>query len=99
MSNTLRKVLYKEWIPIEMIKNIEKGFSSPKKGTGCYEETFSNKGLFHQWVVTTDEHSDTRLQAIIELPDGTVELIPPHVLKFVNKNTVDKYKNEDGDIF
>jgi len=80
----LRNVLIREWVSA-----VYEG-GKQKAGTGCYSQDFTATGVFHQWVM--DSYMDgytnggtltSELKAVVELPDGTVDLIHYGRIKFV----------------
>lgn len=80
----MRKVLISKYIPIEY--TILGGVKVRVSGTGCWGP-LEVEGLFHQWgVESTDggESVATDTVAIIELKDGTVRLMPPSKIRFVD---------------
>ena len=54
----MRKVKFKKWIPVEYEKT-GKTYPYPEKlrvsGTGCYSSEFTENGLFHQWINSSEE--------------------------------------------
>lgn len=82
----MRKVLFKRWIPIEYIQ-ADGGRRQPVKDTGCFEPEFNGSGFFHAWGSEADDQGEAGIAtvtiALVELPDGTIESVYPHVLKFV----------------
>jgi len=78
----LRKVKFKKWIPSE--RKLMDGRYYTVSDTNCYEEEYSQDGFFHQWI-TREEGDGTNIFAIIELPDGTIKIVQPHVIKFINQ--------------
>lgn len=86
MKGSLRKVMFKKWIPIQYSES-EAGISKPINNTGCWEHEFSSSGLFHQWGVNyemSNEGFGNYTVAIVELPDGTIEQVIPSNLKFID---------------
>jgi len=80
-KETLRKVLIKKWILSEYIENAFNKKVS-KEGTGCFEEDFNTKGLFHEWNSHGDD-GNREIVAIVELENGEIELTPSHKIKFL----------------
>ena len=82
----MRKVLFKRWIPRELVKVEGKHFETTKLGTACWSE-FKYEGLFHQWgnACTEGETSFGNYSvALIELSDGTIEEVLPTNIKFID---------------
>ena len=82
-TETYRKVKFKKWIPAV----IYPGFRLPEKGTGCWENEFTNEGLFHQWASAYKESSagyGNYTVALVELPTGEIESVLPSNLKFID---------------
>ena len=80
----MRKVLIKEWIPAELIK--EENWSYPKQGTACWSE-FKTEGLFHAWGVNSEEVEGGALNysiGIIELSNGEIKEVLPSNIKLLN---------------
>ena len=81
----MRKVLFKKWIPRE-IEKFQLG-ERTKKGTGCFMEEFTEKGLFHQWAAAYEEGSagfGNYTVALIELPNGEIVQMLPSNIKFIS---------------
>ena len=54
---------------------------------GYFETDFLNDGIFHSWGFESQDNGEQVIMdsiAIIELPDGSVEMIRPDRIKFVN---------------
>jgi len=82
----MRKVLFKRWIPRELVKVEGKHFETTKLGTACWSE-FTYGGLFHQWAnasIESDQGNATYTVGLIELSDGTMEEVLPTNIKFIN---------------
>jgi len=80
-----RKVLFKKWIP-KIVEGTE-WMSKAKEGTNCWEQDFTNNGLFHQWAAAYEESSEgfgNYTVGLIEMPDGTIESVLPMNIKFVD---------------
>lgn len=80
--------MFNKWIP-RVYEEIEGGFKV-QQGTDCFEKDFPNAGLFHQWAnnyESSDEGFGNYTVALVELPDGTIEQVLPHNLKFVDLPT------------
>lgn len=80
----MRKVLFSEHIPVEYVTL--GGNKVRVSGTGCWGP-LAVEGVFHQWgFESTDggESVATDTVAIIELKDGTVKLMPPSKIRFVD---------------
>ena len=92
----MRKILYKKWIPAIMEKSIG-GFSEiPRKGTQCWEDSFSHEGIFHQWASAYEDSGagfGNYTVALVELSDGTIIEVLPYNLIFIKpviyKNVMD----------
>ena len=81
----LRKVMFKRWIP-KVDQKTELG-TKAKEGTNCWEENFSNAGLFHQWASACEESREgfgNYTVALVEMPNGTIEEVLPSNLKFID---------------
>ncbi len=81
----MREIKFKKFIPV--IWEIANRVKTQKKGTGCWEDGFSGKGLFHQWASDYDEYETNAgnfTVALIELKDGTVQKVTPENLKFTD---------------
>jgi hypothetical protein len=79
----MRKVIFKRFIPTQYIGYVGEG--KIVKGTGIYEEGMPNPGMFHRWVTCDDPVTKKiTLMAVIEISDGSVELIRYDKLKFVD---------------
>lgn len=82
----MRKVLFKRWIPRELVKVEGKHFETTKLGTSCWSD-FDHEGLFHQWgsaYVDSNDTYGTYSIALIELPNGTMEEVLPTNIKFID---------------
>lgn len=80
----MRRVEFKEWIPIEWVPTPMGSGNERKDGTGCWTD-FTGAGLFHQWANAYEEFESgpgNYTVAIIELPDGTIKEILPSNLRF-----------------
>lgn len=80
----MKKVLFKRWIPIAY--ETSDAFSKMIKGTGCLESDYTHEGIFHRWgldFAETNGGTGSYSVAIIEMPDGTIELILPQYIKFI----------------
>ncbi len=78
----MRKVLIKEWVPIEHDKETKRQIP----GTGTWSKDFTGEGLFHQWAAAYEESSagfGNYTVALVEMPDGTIREIYPVNVKFV----------------
>ena len=85
----MRTVKFNRWTPIEY-KTVEDGGVSRKtkvEGTGSYQKDFPNIGTFHHWGVGYEEFEQgigNYTVAIIENLDGTIEVIHPGDVKFID---------------
>lgn len=86
----MRKVLFKNWIPVEY-NVIDKGEFCEKKervpNTGCYSSEFIENGLFHQWINSSEEGnigSIIYVVAIIETKNGEILELPSNAIKFTD---------------
>lgn len=87
----MRKVKVKAYIPAEYPEgthsaNQDREGHYPKKGTGCYSDDFTIDALFHQWttgIFPADNGMGSGVEAIVELMDGTIEVVYFRNLKFV----------------
>lgn len=55
--------------------------------SGYFEDDFNSEGTFHAWGFEIQDNGDQMVSdsvAIVELPDGTVQLIAPTKIKFIN---------------
>ena len=78
-----RKILFKKWVPIRWADD-----AAHKRiaGTGCWEEEYTQAGLFHEWgsdYETLEDGVGNYTIAIIELPNGEIVEILPSNIKFV----------------
>jgi hypothetical protein len=77
----MRKVRFNRFIQPVFI---EKGNGRElQAGTAMWQTDYPNEGEFHIWGVKGDGEGGTNTMAIIELPDGKVEEVYTHQLKFV----------------
>lgn len=89
----MRKVIFKTWIPVEF--NItDKGESFERKvriaGTGCYSKEFSEVGLFHQWINSSEECNGdviTYVVAIVEKLNGEILELPSNAVRFTDTSS------------
>lgn len=83
----MKKVLFKKWIPQQMVTVEGKMHSTRKEGTGCWEVDFTHEGLFHEWGVSHIEGDNgfgNYSIALIQIPDGTIQEVLPSNLKFID---------------
>ena len=89
----MRKVIYTEWIlgvETEDYKNADFAASLDLdrfvEGTNCYIE---KEGLFHGFFPVPIENNDfsygNYTEAIIETEDGSIVLVPPSNIRFIDK--------------
>lgn len=54
--------------------------------TNVNGERYSNKALFHRWVdyTPTNIYDNDRARAMVELEDGTIKMVPPSLIKFLD---------------
>jgi hypothetical protein len=89
-ENIMRKVLFKKWIPREMVVLTDRHnspYHTNKPGTACWEPEFTHEGLFHQWGNAYEEGDNgfgNHSIALIELPDGTMEEVLPTNIQFID---------------
>jgi hypothetical protein len=79
----MRKVLFKKWIPKEIIGT--DALRRIKQDTNCWEKDFTTEGLFHQWAFAYEEFETGPVNytvALVELPNGEVIQVLPSNLKF-----------------
>lgn len=58
------------------------------EGTACYEQEYKHEGHLIHWGVESQELDTgalTNTSGIIELPDGTIEMVYPESIKFTDK--------------
>lgn len=55
--------------------------------TNSNGERYSKKALFHRWVDYTpiNIYDNDRVRAMVELMDGTIEMVPPSLIKFTDR--------------
>lgn len=85
----MRKVTFKQWIPIVFIA--EAVGKKAKDGTGCWESDFTNAGIFHQWASQYEEFENGAVNftvALVECEDGTIKEVLPSNLKFTEPNKI-----------
>lgn len=83
----MRKVLFKKWIPRESEKHPSGLGEITKKGTGCWSQDFTEKGLFHQWASAYEDGGEgfgNYTVALIELPCGEIQEVLPCNIKFIS---------------
>jgi len=86
----LRKVMFKKWVPRELIGNGNTALgmgSLQREGTNCWEKDFTHAGLFHHWGAAYDEfegNAGNFTVAIVEMANGTIQEVLPKNLKFVD---------------
>lgn len=56
--------------------------------TNVNGERYSKKALFHKWVdyIPTNIYDNDRTRAMVELEDGTIQMVPPSLIKFLDPN-------------
>lgn len=85
----MRKVKFNRWNP----------------SLSDFECDFPNEGIFHQWASQCTESSDgfgNYTVALVEMPDGTVAQVLPHLLKFVKNEQVealDKWEKLERELY
>lgn len=80
----MRKVKFKEWIPVKYIAEISHTVKDPN--TGKWEDDFIHEGVFHQWGITYEEFASGAAPytvGLIELEDGTMTEALPKNIKFL----------------
>ena len=80
-----RNVLVKKWILNQYIGENSKRVHVV--GTGCFEDDYTTKGIFHQWGSSFEEFDNGAANfttAIVEFEDGTVEEVLPKNIKFID---------------
>ena len=73
----LRPINFKEFIPTQ--RDAENNVII---GTGRHTEEYSGSGFFHKWITFNYE-----VQALVQLHDGTMLLVPYNMVKFKTDNT------------
>ena len=81
----MKKVLFKKWIPRELVKEEGASISVPVPGTGCYEKDFTQEGVFLDWGIEYVDNGTgaTFTVALVMLSDGTVEKVCVENIKFI----------------
>jgi len=90
----MRKVLFKKFIPIAWVddqgnewpKGERVANAKQKPGTNQWEDEFTHPGFFHSWGYESESRDVVDVvdsYGIIELPDGTIEMMNPRAIKFV----------------
>lgn len=87
----MRPVKIKKWIPAEYPEGTDSATQDRpghyvKSGTGQYTPEFTEEALFHEWTIGTfpiEGAMGNVVEAIIELPDGTISVVSYRDLKFV----------------
>ena len=86
----MRKILFKKWIPVEYSYREKGTFCETKtriQGTGCYSNDFTEEGLFHQWINSSEEGNVGVIIypiAIVELKNGEIIELPTNAVKFTD---------------
>lgn len=73
----LRPINFKEFIPTQRDDD-----NNLIEGTGVYTKDFPGSAFFHKWINIGNE-----LNAIVEITDGTIDLIAYNRVKFKTDNT------------
>ena len=78
-----RQVHFKAYIPPKSVTSPQDYLGDPpiEEGTGKYENSFSLKGFFYQFLNQRSDNTDY-LYAVVELPDGKIELVDYTIMKF-----------------
>lgn len=95
----MRKVLIKQWIPVEYCKEDGKR-NQRMPGTGCLSDNFDTEATFESWGISYDTQNDCNgnisvmqfTVAIVILSDGTLEEVTPSNMKFVVDEKQQKLK-------
>lgn len=71
--------------------------------TNSNGERYSKKALFHRWVDYTpvNIYDNDRARAMVELEDGTIKMVPPSLIKFLDPSHCEfdwRDENEDRTI-
>lgn len=89
----MRKVLFKKFIAVAWVddqgnewpKGERVANAKQKPGTNQWEDDFTHPGLFHGWGYESESRDVVDVvdsYAIIELPDGTIDMVLPRAIKF-----------------
>lgn len=81
----MRKVMFKEWIPVGYEQN-NTTYKTVKVGTNCWSKDYLGQGLFHQWASSYEEFENgagNYTVALVELEDGTIKEVLPSNIKFI----------------
>lgn len=60
--------------------------------TNSNGERYSKRALFHRWVDYRnpfDLYDNDRARAMVELEDGTIEMVPPKLIKFLDPRHIE----------
>lgn len=65
--------------------------------TNVNGERYSKKALFHRWVDYTpvNIYDNDRARAMVELEDGTIQMVPPSLIKFLDSRHKKFYWREN----
>lgn len=77
----MRKVKFKKWIPIQYNEH-----HRAVSGTGCFEEDYTQDGIFHCWGLDCIEYESSGCSytvAIIEVENGEVLKLDASKIKFM----------------
>lgn len=69
----MRKVKFNKFV---------RGSVAPNGGgvsSAYWQDDFPNDAVFHQWINAHESAS-----AVVELPDGSIRIVPYHAIKFVD---------------
>lgn len=89
----MRKIRFKRYVPaiwtdangVEFAAGQRPGNAKLKEGTGRWEPNHINEGIFHRWAEDLEERDNGMFQqtlALIELTNGTMEMVIPNKIKF-----------------
>jgi len=84
----LRPINFKEFIPTQ--RDADNNVIS---GTGRYTEEYRGSGFFHKWI-----SFDYDIQALVQLQEGTMLLVPYNMVKFKTDNTNGSIKSFQIDV-
>lgn len=82
----MRKVKFKKWIPATYTPMGSNCIQVRTEGTGCWEDDFIHKGIFHQWANTYEEFESgagNYTVALVEIESGEIVEVLPSKITFI----------------